>query len=227
MMVSPAYDWSGFYFGAAAGGAFGKFDDNLVNGPAFAIPNVSTRYSKVDGALIGGVQKQFGTWVLGIEAAWNTNLININTDAVTNLAGGTTGFSNRVQDLVTFGARAGYAGWNNWLVYAEGGYAHARVAENFYIVATGALNSVDQASQNANGWYAGAGVDYMLYKGTGVDAIIGAEYQHIGLSEPFNPGLSNPNDAMVYGTKGIDLVRARLTFKFNPWASSTAVVAKY
>ena len=44
MVVSPAYDWSGFYFGAAVGGAWGKFDDNLTNGPAFAIPNVSTRY---------------------------------------------------------------------------------------------------------------------------------------------------------------------------------------
>ena len=32
-----------------------------------------------------------------------------------------------------------------------------------------------------NGWYAGGGIDYMVYSGTLVDLILGVEYQHIAL----------------------------------------------
>jgi outer membrane immunogenic protein len=75
-----------------------------------------------------------------------------------------------------------------------------------------------------DGWYAGAGVDYMAYKGTIADIIVGAEYQHIDFMHG-NFTSFNGFDDNIQKAK-IDTVRARVTFKFNPWAMG-AVVAKY
>jgi outer membrane immunogenic protein len=125
------------------------------------------------------------------------------------------------------GGRLGYA-WSNWLIYGDGGGARSAVVSNLN---TGTLNppvnnDYDSILSTHKGWYAGAGVEYVLMKGGVFDLIGGLEYQHIDLGtqtelsslfpafSPCPPG----NDCRAITAKD-NLVRVRLSVKLNPFAS--------
>ena len=69
-----------------------------------------------------------------------------------------------------------------------------------------------------NGWFAGAGIEYMAYQTALADIILGVEYQHfdVGLKQAFvcdfaHCGPTHHQD-FLQGARG-DIVRARLAFK--------------
>jgi outer membrane immunogenic protein len=73
-----------------------------------------------------------------------------------------------------------------------------------------------------NGWFAGVGFDYVVYKGLFADILLGAEYQHFDLERtmaitctPVNcPGLRH--QTFLHDANG-DIARVRLTFKTHGW----------
>src|ERR1700712_570696 len=75
--LAPAYDWSGFYIGGQAGGAWSESSVTNVTGTHFFNFIGDSRSMSASNALGGvfvGVQKQFGVFVLGAEggSAWGT-----------------------------------------------------------------------------------------------------------------------------------------------------------
>lgn len=179
---------------------------------------------------MAGAQYQWKNIVFGVEAGYNfmgkdyasTNAPS--ADRLNNPAFVGLRCSSRVDDLWTIGGRLGFA-WDKLMVFGTGGYASGRILSQTTIIAP--PSTIDQTGDRHGGWYAGAGIEYFVTKLWMSDVIIGAEYQHIELDRKLDISSDgNPNDSRYYRAS-VDLVRARLVFKFMPGAAAGAVVAKY
>jgi len=226
MVVDPAYNWSGIYFGGSVGYSSRKYDDRYVNFP----PDPPFPGSDSGGVYGGhaGAQYQWSQVVFGIEYSYNDHFGRSNLDNV-NCANLFAGFTCRVSTnaVQTFGGKLGWAGVNNWLFYASGGWAQTRVSANLFTTATGAVFDFTNGARQ-NGSYAGAGFDYVVWKSGFADVIVGAEYQHIWINSAvqgssvdapaFSP--AGPNARSLGGNE--DIVRAKLSLKFNPFGGPVA-----
>jgi outer membrane immunogenic protein len=221
-IVASAYNWSGLYGGADVGWIHEKINWAYTNpGPPTLAPFSQTNDDGTVGGFLG-YQYQIGSIVVGVEGGVSSSFNSRFGSTVGGTAtgpcvtNGATTCQTKMGAIWTAGGRLGYA-WNNWLVYGEGGWASAQLSTQ--LVNSGA--AFDPTSAKQNGWYAGAGVDYLLLKGSLVDTIIGAEYEHVDLRtvqhlsslDGFNPAGANARN--MSGTA--DIVRVRLTFKWNPW----------
>jgi outer membrane immunogenic protein len=229
--ISPAYDWSGFFGGINGGGEW-QHHDWAFHPPIPGAVNQSWRAS-TDGGTIGfhaGLQKQWGQLVLGVEGGANTF---VDTPFARHRGYGVsfdTFADTRLESIYTAGARAGYA-WENWLLYGTGGWATGYVSTRQIIILTGVEEFPSRTSLRQDGWYVGAGFEYMALRGQVADVILGIDYKHIDLGTGFhcnNIGISclgvDPGSAIDVRTTS-DVVTARLSFKFNPWQAPVA--AKY
>ncbi|WP_291855368.1 outer membrane beta-barrel protein [Bradyrhizobium sp.] len=213
------YDWSGIYFGGAVGGAWYDTAGNFYNNPAFLWRTGG------DTALIyggfAGIQKQWGNFVLGVEAGYNGLDNGFTTTAGTGLPGSGCGYGaafscqSRLNDIWYVGGRLGYA-WNRFMVYGQGGYAQADIDTRGIINATGV--TFDHAGATHGGWYAGVGAEYAVFD----YLILGIDYKHY----EFDSKQHNCNVALVSCAgpanfrnvdADVDSVMARVSFKFNPW----------
>jgi opacity protein-like surface antigen len=218
------YNWSGLYFGANAGWSSDRFDWTYTNpSPPTCCPGVQG--ARVDDGIAGvqsGVQYQWNHVVVGIEAAGDA----FARERWANGAG--CALPNapvvcqiRHHGFLTAGGRLGWA-WGDWLLFAGGGAAWTDVTTR--LVNPNGTQFDNTGAQHRNGWYVGAGVEYVVYKGGWADLIAGAEWQHLdfgtvlelspldGLS-PCPPGVNCRN---VSATE--DIFRVRLSAKINhPW----------
>jgi outer membrane immunogenic protein len=222
------YDWSGVYVGFNIGGAWYDVERTYPN-----IGGASIKSSGSDGiyGFHAGAQGQWGSWVLGIEAAFSGCFRECQSSAVIFAlpsppapAGATFDAFNKITNLFTVGPRLGYA-WDRWMIYGTGGYATGTVhgqyrAAGLQVFPGGAgfLGTNLSGHSWNDGWFAGGGLEFMVHKGALVDVILGAEYQHIDLRSRnafTNAALGNVfdfnHDAVV------DVVRARLTIKTQGW----------
>lgn len=144
-MVSPMYNWSGFYIGAMGG--YGWSDRVTSGNAAFAT-------SEINGGFGGGQvgynwQAPGSQFVFGIEvdAAWSDIKYRETVGIVT--------FEDRIQSFGSVTGRLGYA-VNSALFYAKGGYAWA---DNKVSVSTPAATLFSE-SKFHSGWTVGGGVEY-------------------------------------------------------------------
>jgi outer membrane immunogenic protein len=233
-VVAPVamYDWSGIYVGASVGWQ----DDHYnwaFNPPIPAAPHQAYGLRKDSGmwGVHGGIQKQWGQFVLGAEIGWLGNFGG-NT-AIEPLFGSNvccTSQAHITDGIFEVGGRAGVA-FNNWLFYGTAGYARTTIDTRGVVIGTGVPffpQSVDH-----DGVFAGVGLNYGITQ----NWVVGAEYQHIWFDTKRHcPGLvaAGPGTGVCTGTAifvdrdiklDTDIVRVSLSYKFNPWPA--AVVAKY
>jgi outer membrane immunogenic protein len=230
------YDWSGAYVGFNIGGAW--YDVERVY-PNLLGASISSSNEDVIYGFHAGAQGQWGGWVLGIEAAYSACFRECQSTATiipfpAPFAPGFEAYS-KITNIFTVGPRLGYA-WDRWMIFATGGYATGTVHGQYRFAGLQVFPpGVNLSGHSRNdGWFAGGGLEYMVYKGPLVDVILGAEYQHVDLrsERAFNDTIflgapfSFDHDAVV------DIVRARLTIKTQgwgwsgPWATAP-VAAKY
>src|SRR5215469_6754797 len=155
----PAKHWSGIYVGLEGGYGWGKenlnpaFDPFFFSkaGPAdkfagFLDPTISS--VSQSGWLAGGfagAQKQWGSWVLGIEADFDWADIKGTRNGTASACAGnalicggsslTSGFANRltrsqsieskIDELGSVRGKVGWAFSQNWMIYGTGGLALA------------------------------------------------------------------------------------------------------
>jgi outer membrane immunogenic protein len=217
------YDWSGAYVGFNIGGIWADIERTHV----YPAPFQNEYTTSNDDAIYGfhaGFQQQWGIWVLGIEAAYSACFHECN---------GTVGplgppfaadlaHYNKITNLFTVGPRLGWA-WDRWMFFVTGGYAIASLKGQYVVNSTGLQVFPAFSGQSWNdGWFAGAGFEYMVYKGPLVDVILGAEYQHVDLRDKrafTEVPLVGFDDSFNLKATA-DIVRARLTIKTQGWGWS-------
>ena len=172
----PIFSWTGLYVGVNGGWG------GSSNGGDFGSPT---------GGLIGGTvgyNYQIGQFVAGLEGDWDWADLN---KSGTNLLGA---YSNKIDQMVTARARAGFA-VDRALLYVTGGYAGVEDKVNV----PGVFGSTDWRSGGA----IGAGVEYAFTNNISAKA----EYIYTAFpSKSYAPGYKSDLD--------ISLVRAGLNYKF-------------
>jgi outer membrane immunogenic protein len=228
----PVYDWSGAYVGFSIGGVWYDVDRYYPNFGLLQPALPATTYTSSGDDVIydfhAGWQYQWGPVILGIEAGYSggfkemrSTVVLPNPPFADNAALGLTA-EHKITNLFTVGPRLGFA-WDRFMIYGTGGYATATIKAQYLSTATGLVfNNGAQAGATWNdGWFAGGGIEYMVYKGPLVDVVFGAEYQHFDVSSKHafcfvgNCATANYRDYDLSATG--DIVRARLTIKTQAW----------
>jgi outer membrane immunogenic protein len=214
-VVSPTYDWSGFYVGVYGGGGFGNHNLNNALGPA-GFANFTLNYDST-GAIAGGeggYNWQSGNMVFGVEASgfwsgikgsdinqFNAGALPIGSIDATNLRNG-----------AALLARGGIA-VDRLLLFFTGGWAYG----SFQHTNTDPVLGVDQFTTHGSGLAAGGGIAYAV-----TDNVIGKfeyRYYDFGRYERLAP-LNGQIPYTVNSTYSV--VTVGLDFKFGG-----PVVAKY
>jgi outer membrane immunogenic protein len=172
-----ASPWDGLYIGGNLGYGETSFD----------FPGISLHGNGVVGGFQAGYNKQFGTFVLGLETDFD----------LTSIKNTTAGVETKLPWFGTTRGRVGYLLNPVLLLYATGGVAYGRVEQ-----------SVPGASVKVPGvgWTAGAGLQYALTP----QWSIGAEYLHVELDGPSE----NVGGISIDTKAKTDLGRATLNYKF-------------
>jgi outer membrane immunogenic protein len=142
-MVSPAYNWSGFYIGINGGYAFGN--------STWTAPGLSSGGFSVDGGQAGGTigfNYQTGPLVLGLEGDFDWQ--NVRGAASGTVCPSCDTASNWIG---TFRGRVGYA-FDRVLVYGTAGGAVTDIKAS--------VGAFPWGSSTELGWSAGAGVEMAL-----------------------------------------------------------------
>ena len=151
------FTWTGFYFVAHGGGAWGRKDATtqplVVGGVLVGPPGNSL---DVSGGLAGGqigANYQAGSWVLGVEADASWADLTGSNACPTGIVGVTANCNAKVNALGTVAGRLGFA-LDRVLFYGKGGTAFANDKYE--------INSIVayRANETRWGWMAGAGIEY-------------------------------------------------------------------
>jgi len=237
------YSWSGFYIGASLGTAWTEPHRFYPNLPDVGIPPTTfvSRSTNTIYDIHGGAQLQFGQWVIGVEANYvsGTNRLESSVsvsppEPFTHLAATT-----RITDLWMVGPRLGVA-WNRFMAYGTGGYAAARLVGTYSCADTGipvlpgpgACSAVFGPVRNLDfggttwndGWFLGAGVEFIAFRSALADIIFGAEYRHfeVGSKLAFVCDFAHcgpTNHQNFFQDARGDMVSARLTIKTGAGAA--------
>jgi outer membrane immunogenic protein len=212
----PAWTWSGIYFGGSAGGLWDNVDGSFVNPP----PGTwSTSHST---GLLGGqvgLQKQFGSIVLGVEGNFLDALRGGGGTGPCNpVSACTAGFTlnEGLRDgLFTIGPRAGWA-LGSWLPYVTGGYASAK--EYTEVDPTPGAAATQSTTTTHSGWYIGGGVDWLLAP----HWVVGAEYRYYQFNSQTATPVSIPggipitaNTWTIQPTASTAVLRLNYLFNWN------------
>jgi outer membrane immunogenic protein len=174
-IVSPAYNWSGFYAGIHAGYGFGDNDDvstvgqapiNVLNVAGGARPGSVglDRDGFIGGGQIGYNWQGGPNWVFGMEADISyTDLRETRTVVTAPLAGPgslANSFTSNMDYFGTVRGRLGYA-WDRTMVYATGGLAYARIENSAAFFGTaGELQFVGGNRRTETGYTVGGGIEH-------------------------------------------------------------------
>lgn len=212
---ATAYDWSGVYVGGGAGYAWGRGLEDMTVGGTF----LQRATPDLDGGIWGGhvgFNHQMGALVLGAEAQWlsgldGSELAPAFPPGVALLINGTVD----VEFVALLKAKVGYA-FDRWLPYVTAGYATGDITSRFQDFNFNGGIPVVSDKQRHGGWVLGAGIDYALAS----NWILGVEYLHIDLDDGIHIGTNNfggdPGIRSHVVDAEIDLVMARLSYKFGP-----------
>jgi outer membrane immunogenic protein len=208
-MVSPAYDWTGFYVGVFGGGAYGNHNLNNAAGPA-GFANFTTNYDSKGGLGGGeiGYQWQSGSIVVGVEA----------DGFGADIKGGDS-FALGWDDATKIGwggtlrARSGIA-VDRLLLFFTGGWAYGELTHTNTNPGVG----IDTFKATRSGLAAGGGLAYAI-----TDNLIGKfEYRYLDFGtfhrDAPGSGVIPYNVANTYS-----VVTLGLDFKFG----GSPVAAKY
>jgi outer membrane immunogenic protein len=188
-VMTPVYNWTGFYVGGNFGYGWGKADSDFAFTPTAlgggGATTTNSNSQRVNGAFGGGqigFNWQTNAFVWGVEADFQgadqrNSQLNFDrnpADLIAAIGPPNNGFgaqpgeaivSNLSQNLKWFGTARGRIGFlpdPRWLVYATGGFAYGRVSSDLTTVEPDGDTLHSNWSENRIGWVAGVGVEAAL-----------------------------------------------------------------
>jgi outer membrane receptor protein involved in Fe transport/opacity protein-like surface antigen len=190
-----SYDWTGFYLGLNAGGAFGTNTATVSSGGGSASVN--------EPGFIGGAQVganyQTGPVVWGFEADYDTSTHNQSLPS-----GALSGSTAKMPWLATLRGRFGVA-FDRYLVYATAGGAAGELRSNIAVAAGTTSTTVTYGT-----WTAGAGVEY------GITDNLSARVEYLYLDKGnIATGFIGPPATTITSRLENNLVRAGLNYRFS------------
>ena len=208
-VVTPIYDWTGFYIGGNGGWAQSRncVDFFDVTGFDFA-DGCRDRSGGVVGGQVG-YRWQSSYWVFGLEAQGDwADLSNTRISLID------PGFSTRTKTdgIGLFTGQVGYA-WNATLLYFKGG---AAVTSNRLSILD-TLTGFEFASASSTRWggTVGVGVEY----GFSPNWSVGVEYDHLFMGNANNSfSVVNPIRAAFLNNRvsqDVDMVTVRFNYRFG------------
>ena len=164
--AAPLYNWTGFYIGAHAGGAFSSSDNFTGLGTG----------NNGNGRFVGGLQAggdwQFApNWVAGAEAQYSWLSGNVGAIFPGGLA-----YTNNQRGLGSITGRVGYT-WGPGLLYVKGGYAYSDNRDTLTLNGAPVAFTLDK--NHSNGYTVGAGLEYMFAPNWSAKA----EYQYYNFGD--------------------------------------------
>jgi opacity protein-like surface antigen/outer membrane receptor protein involved in Fe transport len=193
--ASGPYNWSGFYLGLNAGGAFAANTATAAGG------GVSASASDTIPGFIGGAQiganYQTGPVVWGFEADYDASTQN------QSLPAGVLSGGNQLPWLATLRGRLGLA-FGPYLIYGTAGGAGVELRSNFAIPAGSTSTTVTHGA-----WTAGAGIEY------GITDHLSARVEYLYLDTAnIMTGVIGPPTTTLTSRLQDNLVRAALNYRF-------------
>jgi outer membrane immunogenic protein len=196
VVVAPIYNWTGFYVGLNAGGAWNESNPTtttlfpvaayFADSSVTAIGQVGNQHinrSGFTGGVTGGYNWQISNAVIGVEADFNYFGIKGSSTATALYpccapTSFTINSSVSTDWLATVRGRVGFLATPALLLYGTGGLAVANVKANYLFTDTfAAANESASISTTRYGWTAGVGGEYALMNGWSIKA----EYLYVDL----------------------------------------------
>ena len=195
--VSDRYNWSGFYLGLNAGGAFGINTMSASGGGGSA----SVKEPGFLGGAQVGANYQTGPVVWGVEADYDASTQNKSLPA-----GVLTGSTSQTPWFATLRGRVGMA-FDRTLVYGTAGGAAGELRSIVAIPAGTTNTTVTYGS-----WIAGAGIEY------GITDNLSARVEYLYLDKGhIATGVIGPPATTITSRVQDNLVRAGLNYRFTAW----------
>jgi outer membrane immunogenic protein len=234
------FDWSGAYGGSSLDWVQSRTSWQYTNpGPATLQP-FTNKQNQAGWGFHAGVQQQWGQLVIGIEGDYtllNASFVGTASNGTaTSVCTANLGQScqTNLDYLAMAGGKVGWA-WTDWLFYGEGGWAGGSINTRLQNPNSSFFDTSNNNNYR-NGWYAGGGIDYAIFKSAAMDVIVGADYRHVDLGNHFQassadgiggfgPAPPGANGRNIGAT--IDMVRVSLSVKTNGWGFVAPVAAKY
>jgi outer membrane immunogenic protein len=215
----PPCDWSGFYVGIHAGGAWGSWTANDLDGWNFPNPSWDYDVAGFNGGGQAGYNFQFGQFVVGFEGDIGYMNLGLDHRAVqpNHTSGNDTSADNDSDFYGTARLRLGYSVNNKWLFFVSGG--GIGLNDKFQVVdkcTTGACGGGALQDQKQSdflfGWTIGGGVEYAF----NCHWSMKLEYLYFGLEDNTVTELDATNSPFHFSTTNNDgnIVRLGLNFKF-------------
>lgn len=214
-VISPLYDWSGFYIGVNGGWGSSRNCWGIVPVVGGVIADGCADRS---GGLVGGqigYRWQAGQFVFGLEAQGDWANLTGSRVSVFNPA-----FTTHTQTdgIGLFTGQIGYA-WNATLLYVKGG---AAVTSNRYDINT-TLGGINVASASSTRWGGAVGVG--LEYGFAPNWSAGIEYDHLFMGDTNNSfSVVNPllAGALNRISQDVDMVTVRVNYRFGGYGAPIA-----
>lgn len=223
-IVSPIYNWSGFYIGANGGGGWSDkcwYDAGTPQAPNAV--NVFDGCHNTSGATAGGqigYRWQSAAFVFGLEAQGNwANL----TGSSVSIVFPTLTNQSKIDGFGFFTGQIGYS-WNNALLYVKGGAAVVSDKYNYFTTLSPINGAKGDASETRWGAVVGVGFEY----GFTPNWSFAIEYDHAFFGRrdlTFNQFINQVNTNAFFVSnirQDLDVVTARINYRFGG-----PVVAKY
>ncbi|MBN8941000.1 MAG: porin family protein [Rhizobiales bacterium] len=249
-ILSPGFNWTGFYLGATVGGAFGtssRTTDTVFDPTGyFAATSVSAigaqgRQSKTTSGFTGGVTAgynwQFNNIVAGIETDFQYFGQNgTATNGAVYPCCAPTAFTvqSRVSTnwLWTLRPRLGVLATPNLLLFVSGGLALTSIRANFNFTDTFATAAESASFSNTKlGFAVGAGAEYAIAS----NWTIKAEYLYVNFGRvsttssnltAFTPAIAFPGNAFTHSANlNSHIVRIGANYMFS--TGGPAIAARY
>lgn len=234
------FDWSGAYGGVSLDWVESRTSWQYANPAPATLQPFTNKQDQAGWGFHAGVQQQWGQFVLGIDGDYtilNAQFVGTASNGtVTSVCTANLGqvCQTNLDYLAMAGGKVGWA-WTDWLFYGEGGWAGGSIHSRLQNVNVTLFDTTNNNNYH-NGWYAGGGIDYAVFKSATMDVIVGADYRHVDLGNHFQASSADgplgfgPSPPGVNGRNigaTVDMVRFSVSLKSNGWGFAAPVVAKY